>query len=317
MTTDANGASTIERQSLETGKWANLFMAVAGVVAAYASHSDALLVDGLYSGVNFFSAIIAARISQSLLAPPDARYPFGYDAYEAIYVKYRSLVLLGIISFAIFGAIAKIIRYAGGGEVAALNFGPIVIYMVAMVAICFGLAAWHYKNWKLTGSRSELLQTEMKAAVVDGIISAGAGGGLVGAALLRGTPLEFIVPVSDSIVVLIMCGFIVGQPLRIFLSSLHEVAGGMAPEDVCAKARSIAEETAKGQEVDVLTVSTTKLGRSYFVIAYLKPKTSVTAEEVDAFREKLMSECQEAIGIVKTEVIITANPPYEAPQPQG
>jgi predicted Co/Zn/Cd cation transporter (cation efflux family) len=54
---------SIEERSLRLGTWANLLMAGAGVGAAYASHSDALLVDGLYSGVNFLSAIIAARIS--------------------------------------------------------------------------------------------------------------------------------------------------------------------------------------------------------------------------------------------------------------
>ncbi len=53
----------IERQSLEIGKWGNLLMAVAGVLAAFLSRSDALLVDGLYSGVNFVSAIVAAGIS--------------------------------------------------------------------------------------------------------------------------------------------------------------------------------------------------------------------------------------------------------------
>ena len=58
-------SSTIERNSLEAGKWANLVMAVSGVVAAYMSRSDALLVDGLYSGVNFVAAFVAAHVSAS------------------------------------------------------------------------------------------------------------------------------------------------------------------------------------------------------------------------------------------------------------
>ena len=49
-----------ERKALVIGKWANLFMAVAGLVTAWASRSDAMLVDGLYSAVNFISAIAAA-----------------------------------------------------------------------------------------------------------------------------------------------------------------------------------------------------------------------------------------------------------------
>ena len=84
----------IERNSLEVGKWGNLLMAVVGVAAAYMSRSDALLVDGLYSGVNFFSAMIAAWVGASVLQPADRRYPYGYAAYEALYVKFRAMVLL-------------------------------------------------------------------------------------------------------------------------------------------------------------------------------------------------------------------------------
>ena len=109
----------IERRSLEIGKWGNLFMAGAGIVAAWFSRSDALLVDGLYSGVNFASAIVAAKVSASIARPADRSRPFGYDADEALYVKYRALVLVGIIAFAILNAVIKIITYAAGGEVPA------------------------------------------------------------------------------------------------------------------------------------------------------------------------------------------------------
>jgi divalent metal cation (Fe/Co/Zn/Cd) transporter len=55
-----------ERRSLATGMWANLLMGAAGITAAQLSNSDALMVDGLYSGVNFCSAIIAGRVATSL-----------------------------------------------------------------------------------------------------------------------------------------------------------------------------------------------------------------------------------------------------------
>ncbi|MCG8587278.1 MAG: cation transporter, partial [Pirellulales bacterium] len=101
MKSEPQSSDLVERNSLETGRWANLSMAIAGVTAAYASHSDAILVDGLYSGVNFVSALIAARITMSVVRPPNRAYPFGYDAYEALYVKYRSMILIGIMTFAI------------------------------------------------------------------------------------------------------------------------------------------------------------------------------------------------------------------------
>ena len=96
------GAATqaIELRSLAVSKWANLFMATSGIFAAWLSNSEAILLDGLFSGVGFISAIVAARVGVAVNQPPDRRRPFGYDADEAIYTTFRSLTILGLIVFA-------------------------------------------------------------------------------------------------------------------------------------------------------------------------------------------------------------------------
>lgn len=299
-------AVSIERRSLATGKWANLVMAISGVVAAYASHSDALLVDGLYSGVNFISAIVAGQIALSLSRPADRRYPFGYDAYEALYVKYRSLVLLGIMTFAIFGALSKIATYLQGGQVPELVFGPILIYMFAMIAVCAGLAVWHYHNWRRTGGRSEILRTESRAAVIDGVISAGAGGGLFAATLLKGTFLAGLIPIADSIVVLILCLIVIRQPVQMFLGSLRELAGGAADSQLVDQATRKTREILAPRPIAVRRVAVTKLGRTHFVVPYLVPDGVVTAHEIDLLREELEQAYANLLGPTKAEVIITA-----------
>lgn len=302
----------IERQSLETGKWGNLVMAIAGVLAAFLSRSDALLVDGLYSGVNFISAIVAARISMSIAKPADRRYPFGYDAHEALYVTFRSLVLLGIIAFAIFGALGKIFTYATGGEVPELVFGPILVYSVIMVTICGTLAVWHRFNWQRSGKRSEILMTESRAAVVDGIISAGAGGGLLAASLLRGTALGFVVPVADSIVVLGMCAFIVRQPVMMFLGALREVAGAAADPATIDRVRNCEEKLLEDCPYGLLEVSVTKLGRAHCVVSYIKPDSPIDGDAADKLWHQLDTRLRNLLGSVKSEIVICGRPPFES-----
>ncbi len=301
----------IERQSLEIGKWANLLMAVSGVVAAVMSHSDALLVDGLYSGVNFFSAIVAARVSVSVARPADRRYPFGYDAHEALYVTFRALVLLGIMAFAAFSALGKIVTYAGGGAVPELVFGPIVVYFVAMVALCLALTAWHRHNWRRSGKQSELLATEGRAALIEAVISGGAGAGLLGALLLRGTPLQFIVPISDSIVVLLMCAFIVRQPALMFLRALREVAGASAQPETIEKVRALVENLLADRPYTLLEVAVTKLGRTHLILSYIKPHTPIDGPTADALWQELDTTLRQTLGQAKTEIIIAGKGPYE------
>ncbi len=303
--------AAIEQQSLRLGKWANLLMAVAGVIAAYLSHSDALLVDGLYSGVNFVAAIIAARVGMAVLRPPDRRYPFGYDAHESLYVIFRSLLLIGIMTFALFGAVVKIATYATGGQGPGLVFGPILVYVILMVIICFGLGGWHYYNLWRSGMRSELLRVESKVAVLDGLISTGAGGGLLAVSLLRGTSLEFIVPVADSIIVLLLTAFIAHQPVQMFLNALREVAGETAEPSIVEQVRACTQALLQDRLYTVIEVTVTKMGRNYFVIPYLKPEAPVSVEELDALRDELKDACANLMGEAKFELIITAREPYQ------
>jgi len=83
------GARQIERRSLQIGVAASLVMAA--------------------------SSFIAARIGANVVPPPpDRAYPYGYDGQEALYVLFRSLVLIGILSVAVITADTTIVNHLGG-----------------------------------------------------------------------------------------------------------------------------------------------------------------------------------------------------------
>jgi len=307
--TDAGG--DIERRSLEVGKWTNLLMAAAGIAAASLSRSDALLVDGLYSGVNFFSAIVAARVGEAVTRPPDHSRPFGYEAEESLYVTFRSLVLLGIIAFATLAAAEKIFVYATGGEVPELVFGPILAYAATMVLLCLGLSAWHRYNWRRTGAKSAILRTESRAALVDGAISAGAGAALLGVPLLRGTPVAVLIPVADAIVVLVLSLVIVREPIRMFRQALREAAGGAADIGLVSRLRQRTGRLLETRPFTLLGLAVTRLGRSHIVAAYVRPERPVGAHEADALRDELEAACSAEGVPSRVAVIVTDRHPFE------
>lgn len=300
-----NEIPNVEKRSLTVGKWANLVMAVAGVGAAWASHSDALLVDGLYSGVNFLSAVVATRVGMAVARQPDARRPFGYEADEALYVTFRSMTLIGILAFAMFTAVTKILTYWAGGDVPALNFGPIQVYVLAMVAICAWLAYRHHRAYVETGRTSELLLTERRAAIIDGVLSAGAGVALLLIPFLQGTALEGIVPVADAVVVLIMAGAIIAQPIGAFRRALAEIAGESAAGEKVESVRKALLGSLEGQDVEVVDLAVTKLGRRYTAVGYLKPAEATTAAQVDALNAAFQARCLDVLGDVRSEIVLT------------
>lgn len=318
-----NGTEAIEKAALNRGKWANLVMGIAGVLAAWFSRSDAMLVDGLYSAVNFFSAIVAARVSLRVGRPPDRKRPWGYDFEETIYVTFRSLLLIGVLLFAFLVSGTKIITYATGGEVPGLVFGPIVIYAVSMVLICGGLAYSFHRAYNQTGKKSAILKTEARAAIVDGAISAGSGAALLSLPFLTGTPLEPIVPVGDAIVVVILVSVIIWQPYSLFRSALGELAGQSAPAKTVETVADTATRFAAEWDYHFLRAAVQRAGRTHFVVAFVDTKRAVTPGEIDDFRDRLDARLTDLLGPVRLEIVVTCtdetgaqNPKPDAPAPK-
>jgi len=299
-----------EQRALKIGMWANLLMGISGVVAAQLSRSDALMVDGLYSAVNFVSAIIAGRVAVSVMRRPSQKRPFGYEVDEALYVLFRSLVLLGILAFAVLSSMGKMITYFRGGEIPELVFGPIVVYTVSMAVICFGLAAIHGYYWKQTGFQSEILRMECSAAIVDGFISAGSGGALVGVVLLRGTSLEMIIPIADALIVMVLSLVVIGQPTGSFRKSLKEIAGHAEEGEEALVIRVRVEKLIEDLSYELLDFSMIKIGRVYFVVSYINPLGLVAAEDLDRLREQIHESYEDLFPSIRTEVVFTAIHPY-------
>ena len=303
----------IERRSLKIGVYASALMAVAGVCVHLISGSYALLLDGLYSAVMVGSGLVAARISRNVVRPPDRAYPYGYDGQEALYVLFRSLLLMGVLSFAAISALSTIIDYAYGELISSVRLGPVAWYSIAMVATCWGLAWRHHHDWCRTGRHSQILLTEAKAARLDGLISGMTGLALLGAPLLNGTVLSALIPVTDSLLVLVVSLLVLREPLQGFLTALGQAAGASAETDLIRSTRLALEDLLAGLSCWLLDLTVYQVGRTAFVVVYLNPNQPMDGGAIDLIRDRIQERCQSLLACpVRTEVILTATPPFAA-----
>ena len=303
----------IERRSLKIGVYASALMAVAGVCVHLISGSYALLLDGLYSAVMVGSGLVAARISRNVVRPPDRAYPYGYDGQEALYVLFRSLLLMGVLSFAAISALSTIIDYAYGELISSVRLGPVAWYSIAMVATCWGLAWRHHHDWCRTGRHSQILRTEAKAARLDGLISGMTGLALLGAPLLNGTVLSVLIPVTDSLLVLVVSLVVLHEPLQGFLTALGQAAGASAETDLIRSTRLALEDLLAGLSCWLLDLTVYQVGRTAFVVVYLNPSQPMDGGAIDLIRDRIQERCQSLLACpVRTEVILTATPPFAA-----
>ncbi|WP_255415453.1 cation transporter [Ruegeria sp. Alg231-54] len=265
----------------------NLTMGVAGVAASILSNSEALMVDGLFSLVGFFSAMVAIRVGRQSAAGADADRPFGYAMDEAVFTTFRSLSLLGLVVFAFTNAVAKIAAYAGGTTPAPVRFEVIGVYTFVICLICAGLWFNHHRSWKKTGEASDILKLEARAAAFDGAITGCAGVGFGIVFLLQGTSLAFIAPVGDSIIVVVLCLVASGTYWSDFKSSMGEVLGVSASQDVVASVHRVVTEVVTKHDVDLVDVAVLKAGRTFSTAVYVNPKAAISGLQVDAISTEI------------------------------
>lgn len=294
-----------ETSALRLGMIGNLAMGFAGVVASILSNSQALLVDGLFSLVGFFSAIVAIRVGRQTMAGPDAERPFGYAADEAAFTTFRSLSLLGLVAFAFVNAVSKIASYFGGTTPTPVRFEVVGVYTVIVCLICAALWFNHNRSWKKTGESSDILKLEARAAAFDGAITACAGIGFGIVFLLQGGPLSFVAPIGDSIIVIILCLVASGTYWSDFTSSLGELVGTSANKDVVNKVQTIAQATLSEHEVELVDVAVLKAGRTFSTAVFINPAPPLGGAEVDALSSKLQSAISQEFARAEVLVVVS------------
>jgi predicted Co/Zn/Cd cation transporter (cation efflux family) len=313
----AEDPARIEQQALRLGVWASLAIAVAGVVAYALSASDALLLDGLYAGVMALTSGVAARIGTVVQRPPERGWPYGFGGQEALFVLFRSLLLIGMLSVAVVAALRELAAWLAGGALPeAVDLGPVGVYTLITVVLCL-LLAWRQRQaWLACGRRSELLLLESRAAALDAAITAGAGGTLLLGPLLVGSPLAALVPLSDPLLVILIALVVMVEPVQHFLEALRQTAGAACdPELISASRARVQQQLAEAggaTPVTLLDFSLQKLGRTTFVVAWLDPAQPVDGAWMDGLRQQLEGALAELLGPLRCELLLTRQAPFAA-----
>lgn len=302
-----------ESRTLQLGTIGNGIGAVAALVFYLRSGSDALMLDGLYTAVMAGASVIAGQVSRAALQPRSRAYPFGASGQEPLYVLFRTLVLLGIIAFAMVSAAAEVLSYLKGSAAPVVRLDGLGWYFSAMVLLNLWLWVLFVRSWKEAGGNSEMLRGMALSARFDALISAGTGLALLGSPLLLGTPLAPLVPIADALVVLVLSVALVSEPIAILRGAVAEAAGSSrsVPAATLASCSQGIAPALQLQGCSLIELAMIRLGRTVTAVAYVEPAAAMTAVQLDALRLAVEQQLLRVLQApVLCEVIPTAVHPY-------
>lgn len=293
--TEPDVASRLESRSLGLSMGGNAFMGLAGILAGILANSSAIMLDGLFSMIGFVAAFLGQRISRRIDAGPDRLRPLGYAADEALFSTFRALSLLGVVMFASIVALKNIYNFSIGIVPPPLQFEPMMIYFVGIGVICFLLWAVHRYAWSKTGKASEILRLEAKAAFFDGIITVAAGVGMAAIYVFQDGFLAPVVPIGDSVILLVLCAAATGTYLRDFRAGIAELAGVTASPEAVAAARRAVRAALSADGGALQDVAVQKIGRQYQITVYYDPGRAVSASDMDQLNLRLIDDVRQSL----------------------
>lgn len=313
-----------ERRSLHTYMFTMLFLAVLGFAVFAITRVSATQLDGVISLINAAAAFIAARLAVTASQPASAESPYGRLALENLYALFRSLMILGVVIVGLVTNGIKVIDYLVTGKGSEPEFGLAAVYTAVCVLICLGLKWNHERNNRSVGGASALLRVEATAAKMEAIISGGICASLLVVTVIpEGTFLtsaEFnIKDIADSIIVLILCVLLIGEPVRQIRLEFGRLSGRRADPalDAAVRAAVTAVNEAHAHEldheltlVDSLAISRGKTTEVDLRVSYLG---TMSVAEQDDLRAHTYEELRDRIGPLRLTLVFSGLPIHAVP----
>ncbi|NLR92078.1 cation transporter [Flammeovirga agarivorans] len=261
---------SVEVKTLRIGAIVNLLMAIGGWIAYSITSSEALLLDGNFSFIACLVTVLAEFISKAKHRKT-ATFPFGSYAYEAFFILFKGILILGIIVSALFQNSIKIIDYLNGASIDIIDTSSILIYILSMTTLSVGMMLFIYlQNKKVNGS-SDILNVELQSLKIDALLSVFSGLALIIFSMIAtDSPFSFLLYIGDSIIVLLMCLSMINTPFQIIRDAAIELGGGVVQhKEYREKIETIISDTLPDlyQDHDLFI---TKLGTNFFVVAYVQ-----------------------------------------------
>jgi predicted Co/Zn/Cd cation transporter (cation efflux family) len=313
-----------ERRSLHAYMFAMLGLAVLGFGVYAVTRVSATQLDGVISLINAAAAFIAARLAVTASRPADAQSPYGRLALENLYALFRSLMILGVVIVGVVTNLVEVVDYLITRQGSEPEFGLAAVYTAVCVVICLGLKWNHERNNRSVGGTSALLRVEANAAKMEAFISGGICASLILVAVLpEGTILTSssfnIKDIADSIIVLILCILLVGQPVRQIRLEVGRLSGRRsdpALDDAVRAAIAAVSAEHSGELdheltlVDALAISRGKTIEVDLRVAYTG---SMSVEEQDDLRAHTFAELRDRLGPIRLVLVFSEFPIHATP----
>lgn len=290
-----------EKKVMTVSLYANLFFVIVELVMAVYTSSQAVLLDAVYDGIEFFMLLPSVFLIPLLYRPSNEKYPFGHMQMESVFIVIKGTTMIAVTVGLITNS-ADILLH-GGRRIA---FGTVAWF--ELFACILGIIVTLYLRWKNKGLNSPIVTAEMQGWKIDSMISIGMTLAFFMPVLIQAEGFQKLVPYLDSFFTIVLSVIMLPGPVKTVLSGVRDLLLISPEEETVAEIRELVDPIIRESKCSDLTYNIVRTGRKLWISAYI----TLDKDELSVHKfQMLQTRCIAALAQKYTDFYFELLPEIE------
>ncbi len=290
-----------EQFALQLSIWGALGQALLGITFGLLAPSEAIMLDGFFSLINFVMAGISLWVAWLVKQPDNEYFHFGYASFEPLINLVKGLLIAILSIFALCSAINALLH---GGRL--LNAGVAVQYSAIAAISCLAIALIQTRIAKKTNL--PMVRVDAKNWLIDGILSLSIGFAFIIVGLIEETQWSGFIPYADPTILTVIIILTSPISIRIIINNIRQILLG-SPQSAM---RQHIEQLFQSAITDIPCANRrlrmTQVGRYlYLHIYWLVPENFelTSVKQLDRTRENIEAVLKPEYSDLNVDIIFT------------
>lgn len=282
-----------------------LFVIIELVMAVYTS-SQAVLLDAVYDGIEFFMLLPSVLMIPLLYKPSSEKRPFGYMQVETIFLVVKGITMTAVTLGLIVNNLDLLLH---GGR--RISFDTVAYFELFACVLSLGVVV--YLKRKNRSLNSPLIETEMQGWKIDCVVSLGMAAAFFLPRMLPDGPWQVLTPYLDQIITIVLSMFMLPAPIRMVISGLRDLLLLPPDQETVQNIHQIVEQSLQGTNYSQIQHEIVKTGRKLWISTYI----TLEKDEVSLLKfQQAQCRCIEALQEEYTDFYFELLPLIEFQQEQ-
>ncbi len=290
-----------EKSAMSVSLYGNLVFVVLELVMAIYTSSQAVLLDAVYDGIEFFMLLPSIFLIPLLYQPSNEKHPFGYMQVETIFVVVKGITMTAVT----IGLIANNINLLlHGGR--AVSFHTVAYF--ELFACILGIAVTIFLWQKNRPLHSPLIAAEMEGWKIDSMISLGMTVAFLLPSCIPFAWFQPAIPYLDQVITIVLSMIMLPVPVKTVLAGIRDLMLIPPEEETIQEIKQTVEPIISVYDYSEIYYDIVRTGRKLWISTYI----TLEKDEISLSEFKIaQARCIDALAKKYTDFYFELLPDIE------